>query len=202
MVASDDAYEVLEKPTYVEILLSIVSGKTYATAISKVLKKRQPTVTGQLNELERVGLVKALKRRKAQCYEVNWDLLLDILYGIVNRVVEVREEFILPNELALIKKTNLHGVIPKNLVEGFLKEYFEIHKDVGGKTKGFDEIVFSFFGAIDRLGKSEFKKLTTAFRIDERILSCIAHIVGFELYGTELTALQCYLELSKKGEKT
>jgi DNA-binding transcriptional ArsR family regulator len=202
MGASDDAYEVLEKPTYVQILLSIVSGKTYATAISKVLKKRQPTVTGQLNELERVGLVKALKRRQAQCYEVNWDLLLDILHGIVNRVVELREEYISPNELALIKKTNLHGVIPKDLVEGFLKEYFEIYQDVGGKTKGFDEIIFSFFGAIDQLSKSELKELTTAFRIDERVLSCIAHMVGFELYGTELTALQCYLKFPTKGEKT
>jgi DNA-binding transcriptional ArsR family regulator len=185
---------VLENPTYVEILLCLINGKNYAMAIARTLKKRQPTVTEQLKELERVGLIKALKRRKAQYYEVNWDLLFDIFYKVANGILELREEYFSKKELALIKRTNLQGLIPKDLLDGFLREYFAAYESIGGKTKGFDEIIYSFFGAISRLDKPRLRKLTARFRIDEKTLSAIALVVGFELYGTELVALQFFVD--------
>ena len=46
---------LLQNPTFVQVLLCIISGKNYATAIARVLKKRQPTITEQLKQLEGVG---------------------------------------------------------------------------------------------------------------------------------------------------
>lgn len=205
MIKTDDVTDVLENPTYVAILLCIINGENYAMAISKTLEKRQPTVTEQLKELERVGLIKALKRRKAQCYEVNWDLLLDVFYGAVSGILELREKYLAhgwKRELALIKKVNLQGIIPKALVEVFLKEYFTTFLAVGGKAKGFDEIIFSFFAAIYRLSKSKLRKLAVSAGIDEKVLLAVAHAAEFELYGTEIVALENVLDTVDNDKST
>ena len=194
----DDVLQLLENSTFVEILLCIISGKDYATAIARVLKKRQPTVTEQLKQLERVGLIKALKRRKAQKYEVDWDLLLDVFYDVVEDVIELRREYLASDELRKIEQTNLQGIIPRGLVKGFLKEYFDTLIDLGGKKKGFDEIIFSFFSAINRLDERDWKRLVRSFKIDETIFSVIANAVEFEIYGVEQTALATFLQFPVK----
>jgi hypothetical protein len=203
MLITEEAYGLLRSPTYMEILLCIIRGRNYAMAISKELRKRQPTVTEQLKELERVGLVKALKRTQAQSYEVNWDMLLSLLYDIMELMLETRKEYmnLSKNERALIEKTSLHGIVPKDFFEGFLVEYLPTYTSFAVKAKGFDEIIFSFFGAIDRMDPSQLKRLTRSFRINEEILSIVARAVGFELYGTELTALQGLIDALEKGKK-
>ncbi len=186
---------MLENPTYVEVLLCIISGKNYATAISRILKKKQPTVTEQIKQLERAGLIKPLKRRKAQKYEVDWGLLLDVFYNVVRDVIKLREEFLESEDLKEIERTNLQEIIPKALVEGFLKEYFDTLRELGGKRKGFDEIIFSFFSAMNKLDKFNWKRLVKSFRIDKKILADIANALEFEIYGIEQTALMTYLDL-------
>ncbi|MGB9760626.1 MAG: ArsR family transcriptional regulator [Thermoproteota archaeon] len=47
--------DTLERPAYVEVLLSIAIGKNYATSIARHLGKKQPTVTEQLARLESLG---------------------------------------------------------------------------------------------------------------------------------------------------
>ena len=59
-----EALDLLENSTFVEVLLCIISGKDYSSAIAKTLKKSQPTVTEQLKQLEAAQLIKALNRKK------------------------------------------------------------------------------------------------------------------------------------------
>lgn len=195
----EEIWDALENSTLVQVLLCIISGKNYATAIAKVLKKKQPTVTEQLKQLEGVGLIKALKRRKAQKYDVDWDLLLEVFYDLIEDVLELRKEYFASDELEKIEKTNLQGIIPRDLVKGFLKEYFDTFMSVGGKKKGFDEIIFSFFSAINKLEERDRRRLVRKFRIDEKILAVIADAVEFETYGVEQTALTSFLEFSRSS---
>lgn len=192
-----EALDLLENSTFVEVLLCIVSGKDYSSAIAKALKKSQPTVTEQLKQLEAVGLIKALKRDKAQKYGVNWDLLFEILYGVIRETTTLRQEYYDKDELRKIEQTNLENVIPRGLFKGFLKEYSSTLRDLGGKRKGLDEIIFSFFSAINKLEKSDWKKLVSEFKVDEKNLATIAESVEFEIYGVELTALQVFLDINK-----
>ena len=198
----DQIFDLLEKPAYTGVLLCIIGGKNYATSIAKHLGKKQPTVTEQLKELEKLGLIKPLKREKSQRYEVNWDILLHTFYDIINEVLDERSEYIAPREIKRIEKIGLEKIVPPELLKIFLKEYFLTLMDIGGKKKGFDEIVFSFFAALNNLNKRQWRKLIKKFEVDEKSLLTLANLMEFEISGVELTALQTYLEFSGRGEKS
>lgn len=191
--------DMLEKPTYAEVLLCIIGGKNYATSIARHLGKKQPTVTEQLKELEKVGLIEPLKREKSQKYEVNWNILLQIFYEIVNEVFNERKEYLTKGEIKRIEKIGLKKIVSPVLIKVFLKEYFSTLMDIGGKRKGFDAIVFSFFGALNNLEKRHWRKLVKEFGIDKKSLSILANLMEFEISGVELTALETYLTFSRKG---
>ncbi len=187
----DNVLDILERPAYLEVLLSIISGKNYATSIAKVLKKKQPTVTEQLKELEKAGLIKPVRRDKSKKYEVNWSSLLNVFYTTVNEIIHIREPFLFSGKTRLTSMSinDLKKVIPPDLIKYFLKEYFETLIDLGGKRKGFDEIIFCFFNALENLEDKEWKKLVKKFNLDEKIVSEIANLVSFELSAVEQVAL-------------
>jgi DNA-binding transcriptional ArsR family regulator len=197
---NENVLSILENPTYLEVLLSIINGKNYATAIARYLGKKQPTVTEQLKELEKYKLIKPLKREKSQKYEVNWDLLLKIFYDIISEILTLRgKDFLSKEEEEKIKKIGIEKIVPLMLIKEFLKEYFIFLKDLGGKKKGFDEIIFSFFCALNNLEESSYKKLIRKFGIDGKALKILANLMAFEIYGIEQTALETYLTfISKK----
>jgi DNA-binding transcriptional ArsR family regulator len=196
---NENVLSILENPTYLEVLLSIIIGKNYATAIARYLGKKQPTVTEQLKELEKFKLIRPLKREKSQKYEVNWDLLLETFYDIINETLKLRgKDFLSKEEEERIKKIGIKKIVPPMLIKDFLKEYFIFLKDLGGKRKGFDEIIFSFFCALNNLEESSYKKLIRKFGIDEKALKILANLMAFEIYGIEQTALETYLTFSSK----
>jgi DNA-binding transcriptional ArsR family regulator len=196
---NENVLSILENPTYLEVLLSIIIGKNYATAIARYLGKKQPTVTEQLKELEKFKLIKPLKREKSQKYEVNWDLLLKIFYDIINEILKLREgDFLSKEEEERIKKIGIEKIVPPILIKDFLKEYFIFLKDLGGKRKGFDEIIFSFFCALNNLEKASYKKLIKKFGIDGKALRILANLMAFEIYGIEQTTLETYLTFTSK----
>ena len=196
---NENVLSILENPTYLEVLLSIINGKNYATSIARYLGKKQPTVTEQLKELEKFKLIKPLKREKSQKYEVNWDLLLETFYDIISEILTLRgENFLSKEEVIRIKKIGIEKIVPPILIKDFLKEYFITLKDLGGKRKGFDEIIFSFFCALNNMKKSSRKKLIKKFDIDGKALRILANLMAFEIYGIEQTALEAYLTFSSK----
>ncbi|MHA1582144.1 MAG: ArsR/SmtB family transcription factor [Candidatus Baldrarchaeia archaeon] len=197
---SDTIVDLLQKPAYTEVLLCIIGKKNYASVIARILGKKQPTVTEQLKELERANLIKPLKRGKSQRYAVNWDTLLGAFYEIVNEVIEVREEYLEKKDVERIKKVGLEKIVPPRLIKTFLREYFSTFRDLGGKKKAFDELVFSFFAAINSLEKPLWKKLIKKFEIDEKSLSFLASLIEFEMYAIEITALETYLSSDKEGD--
>ena len=184
-----EALDMLENPTLVEVLLCIVSGKDYSSAIAKALKKSQPTVTEQLKQLESAQLVNALGRKQALSFEVNWDMLLQVFYDVVFDILELREEYFSGIDLKRITRSSLEGIVPRILFKDFLKEYFSTVQDLGGKRKGFDEIIFSFFVAIERLDERDWKKLLNQYQLDGVNLRDVANVVGFEICAVEETAL-------------
>jgi len=193
--------ELLEKPAYTEILLCIISGKNYATAIAKELKKKQPTVTEQLKELEKVGLIKPLQREKSQKYEVNWDMLLRVFYDVVDEALEASRArgFVDKKEMGKIREIGIENIIPPSLIKTFLQEYFVTFKEFVSKRKGFDEIIFSFFAALNNLRKTSWRKLVKKFGVDEESLATLANLMEFEISGIEQVALETYLDLMGKG---
>lgn len=192
--------DILERPTYVEVLLSIAAGKNYASSIARYLKKKQPTVTEQLTRLENLGLVKPLSRGKSKGYEVNWDLLLMVFYDMIREAGKIRKGYLMREEIRVLKK-ELRKIVPPDLIKGFLREYFETFSDLGGKRKGFDEIIFSFFSALNSLDKPHWRKLKRKFNIDEKSLAILASFMQFEINGIERTALETYLD-SQRTEVT
>lgn len=188
--------DILERPAYVEVLLSIAIGKNYATSIARCLKKKQPTVTEQLAKLESFGLIKPISRRKIKEYGIEWDLLLKVFYDVIREASRMRTP--LTREEEKVFNKNLEKTVPPELVKVFLREYFEIFSEFGGKRKGFDEIIFSFFSALYSLDKSHWRKLERRFNIDGRDLGVLAGFMQFWVNGIEQTALTSYLD--SRGE--
>jgi DNA-binding transcriptional ArsR family regulator len=195
-----EATDLLENFTFMEILLSIISGKDYSSAIAKTLKKSQPTVTEQLKKLEATQLIKPLSRKKAQAYEINWDLLFDIFYNLVYRVASLREEYF--ENADKITRSNLEAIVTRDLFKAFLRSYFSCFRDLGGQKKGFDEIVFSFFDAFERLSKKDRNKIINEFGLDEENFTNIAKIVSFEISAVEEVAWADLMKSKEASAKT
>ena len=67
----------------------------------------------------------------------------------------------------------------------------------GGKRKGFDELIFSFFGALNNIEKPYLKKLVKMFNIEEETLLRLSAVMEFEMTGIEQTAIVTFLEWGK-----
>ena len=191
----DRVLDILERPAYVEVLLSIAIGRNYATSIARYLKKKQPTITEQLAQLESLGLIKPISRRKSKEYEVEWDLLLMVFYDVIR---EASRRIPLTREEKKVFKKDLEKIIPPELVKVFLQEYFETFSEFGGKKKGFDEIIFSFFSALYNLDKPYWRKLENRFNIDGKNLAVLANFMQFWVNGIEQTALMSHLDSQSK----
>ena len=201
-----DHTQILTKPKYTEIVLAIANGKNYATSIAKFLGKTQPTVTEQLKELEKAELIKPKKRGKAKEYEIEWKKLLEIFYDFVKEITKIRKEFrefFSKEEIEKIKKIGIKNIIPEKLIKTFLKEYIISYVEIGGKRKSFDEVIISFFGAIDNLDNKYKKKLIKEFGIEhEDLFFKIASIINFELTGKEMVTFMTYFDQKEKDRKS
>lgn len=204
MKGSRDASEVLDNPTYTAILLCIIGGENYAMSIAHTLGKKQPTVTEQLKELEKVKLIIPLKRGKAQRYKVNWFPLIDKFYELIDDVFDERIDDLSlsysKEEIKRIREIGWEKIVPPDLIKLFLKEYSSTLLSVGGIVKNFSEIIFSFFAALNNLDKKLWKKLVKEFDLDEERLRLIANLMEFELFGVELSAIESYF-LLKEGDE-
>lgn len=180
-----------------EVLLSVASGKNYATSIAEYLKKKQPTVTEQLKVLESHQLIRVLKRSKAKEYEVNWNILLEIFYDVVKDTIENRKGFLMGADAEKLEGKKLEEIVPTDLIKIFFTEYLPTFRDLGGKKKGFDELTFSFFSAINNLEERYSEKLKKKFDIDEEVLYALANLMEFEISGIEETAIASYLEIGE-----
>lgn len=196
---SEEVVDLLQRPTYMEILLCIISGRNYATSIARALKKKQPTVTGQLKRLEKAGLVKPAKREKSLKYEINWPILFEEFYNIIEEVIEERKNFV--RDFKRIRKLGLRKIVPSLLFKDFLKDYSSTLLELGGKKKGFGEIVFSFFAALNNLEEEYWRKLIKRFKIDEKAFSSIVNLMATEFTIIEQTTLEVYIDTLKEGEK-
>jgi len=196
--------KVLRNTTFWEIILAIIRGKNYATAIARDLGKKQPTVTEQLEVLRKSQLIRPAKREKAQRYELNWEAILRAFYEVVFEALDFVSKFRkrLAPEIRRLKITHvqdLKKVIPEELIKSFLKEYSTTIAAFGGKKKTFDELVFSFFCALSNLERQHWSLLCKKFNVsDEKALLTIAEVLEFEIYGIELTALIGCLTVDKR----
>lgn len=186
---------ILEKPHYQDILFCIMQNKNYSSIIARTLNKKQSTITEQLKDLEKVNLIEPLKRTKSQKYKINWTLILRVFYDIIKEVLINRKEYFVDRDIEKIDQVGVEIIIPQELIIEFLKNYFSTLSDVGGKRKSFDELVFSFFLALNKLDENKLDektldKIMKKYRIDKNMFLNIADIMCIELYITELITLQ------------
>lgn len=186
---------ILEKPHYQDILFCIMQNKNYSSIIARTLNKKQSIITEQLKDLEKVNLIEPLKRTKSQKYQINWTLILRVFYDIIKEVLINRKEYFVDRDIEKIDQVGVEIIIPQELIIEFLKNYFSTLSDVGGKRKSFDELVFSFFLALNKLDENKLDektldKIMKKYRIDKNMFLNIADIMCIELYITELITLQ------------
>ena len=158
-----------------------------------------------MQDLKDAGLVLELERGKYKRFKVNWELLLKIFYDVINQLLDLRKDSIVDVDVewaTRIKNAKLEKIVPPELVKSFLTEYFSFFVEFGGKAKGFDEIIFSFFSAINHLDKPYWKRLIENFGVNEELLEALADIMEFEIYGTEMSALTMLLESESGGESS
>ena len=200
MAVVQDREALLRNPTYVDVLLSIVLGYECPTAIAKLLRKKQPTITEELSVLRRAGLVSLGERTKAQQYVLNWDMLLDELYGFALEILEERSEWETHRIMERVKEQGIAKVIPAELFKSFLKSFFDVQTDLGGLVKSYYDLCLGFFKALGELNEKEWSELVRRFGIDKKLLGELASFVAIELYINELVALQA--AISESPEKT
>ena len=201
MTDSDVREDLLEKTGYVDVLLSIIGGHDYPTAIAKVLEKKQPTVTEQLGELKAAGLVSLGERKKAQRYVVEWSALMEEFEGFVFDILEGRKEYGFEKLQAKVKKVGVASLVPLDLLRIFLRQYFSVLLDVGGVTKGYYEICLSFFKALEDLDRKDYQLLVSTFKIDGKLLGELAELMALEISVVELEALQAYIGTDLRKRK-
>ena len=186
---TDEQWDMLENPTYLETYLLVGAGTNYASAIAKKLRKKQPTVTEQLKVLQRVRLVRPLEREKSQKFEVDWEPLIASFYMVVLDVLTHRDRADGGRLLSRVKEAKMENLLPGEFLKRFLVEYISVYLDVGGKSKGLQELIFSFFRGIGDVDRKEWNDLVRMFHLDGKLLSEVAFAVAIEVSITEQTAL-------------
>ena len=186
---TDEQWDMLENPTYLETYLLVGAGTNYASAIAKKLRKKQPTVTEQLKVLQRVRLVRPLEREKSQKFEVDWEPVIASFYMVVLDVLTHRDRADGGRLLSRVKEAKMENLLPGEFLKRFLVEYISVYLDVGGKRKGLQELIFSFFRGIGDVDRKEWNDLVRMFHLDGKLLSEVAFAVAIEVSITEQTAL-------------
>ncbi|KXB01677.1 hypothetical protein AKJ44_02290 [candidate division MSBL1 archaeon SCGC-AAA261F17] len=195
-----EAAGILNSTPNMEVVLHIINGDDYASAIARQLDHSVPTVTEQLSKLEESNIIKVSEIGKAKRYEVNWDTITEVFYHITDIVCDLRGEFVSGRD-EKVKGMDKSKIVPPELVKVFLNEYVATREAVGGKRKDFSEIVLSFFGALEDLkngdpGEDYWKRLIDRFSMDEKDLASLTWMVGREHWLVEQTAITGYLELT------
>jgi DNA-binding transcriptional ArsR family regulator len=194
---------VLRKPAYVLVLLAIVAGFDYPSAIARELKKKQPTVSEQLKELKAAGLIRLGKRTKAQQYVVNWDPLIYELRYLMDVILKARgksyrERSFLPR----VEKVGFESILPQKLFQSFLKHYFLTLENFPGITKDFEQICLSMFKALDELDvEKELGPIAERFKANRGLLKDVSALIGLDVDHIEHLALQSITDELSEGEK-
>ena len=186
---TDEQWDILENPPYLETYLLVGAGTNYASAIAKKLRKKQPTVTEQLKVLQKVRLVRPLERKKSQKFEVDWEPVIASFYMVVLDVLTHRDRADGGRLLSRVKEAKMENLLPGEFLKRFLVEYISVYLDVGGKRKGLQELIFSFFRGIGDVDRKEWNDLVRMFHLDGKLLSEVAFAVDIEVSITEQTAL-------------
>jgi DNA-binding transcriptional ArsR family regulator len=194
---------VLRKPAYVLVLLAVIAGFEYPSAIARELKKKQPTVSEQLMELKAAGLIRLGKRTKAQQYVVNWDPLIYELRYLMGVILEergkgYRERSFLPK----VKEVGFERILPQELFQNFLKHYFFTLKEFRGIMKNFEQICISMFKALDELDEEkELSPIAKRFKANQGLLKDVSALIGLDVDHIEHLALQSITDELSEGEK-
>lgn len=186
---TDEQWDILENPPYLETYLLVGAGTNYASAIAKKLRKKQPTVTEQLKVLQKARLVRPLEREKSQRFSVDWEPIIASFYMIVLDVLTHRDRGDGGKLLSRVREAKVEKLLPEEFLRQFLVEYISVYLNVGGKRKGLQELIFSFFRGIGDVDRKEWNDLVRMFHLDGKLLSEVAFAVAIEVSITEQTAL-------------
>ena len=179
------------KPAYVLVLLAVVAGWDYPSAIARVLGKKQPTVSEQLAELKAAGLIRTGERTKAQHYIVGWDPLIYELQDLMNAILEQRgRDYRDGAFLPTVKRLGLSRILPPELFEDFLKHYFTTLREFRGIQKTFSEVCVSMFKALDELTEKELGLIAERYKADPALLKDVSALIGLEADHIEHLAFQ------------
>ena len=198
---TDEQWDILENPTYLETYLLVGAGTNYASAIAKKLRKKQPTVTEQLKVLQRARLVRPLEREKSQKFSVDWEPVIASFYMVVLDVLTHRDRADGGKLLSRVKEAKVENLLPEEFVRRFLIEYISVYLSVGGKRKGLQELIFGFFRGINDVDRKEWNDLVRMFHLDGKLLSDVAFAVAIEVSIMEQTALSTLAILNRDEDK-
>lgn len=199
---TDEQWDILENPTYLETYLLVGAGTNYASAIAKKLRKKQPTVTEQLKALQKAKLVRPLERAKSQRFSVDWGPIIASFYMIVNDVLTHRDRADGGKLLSRVKEAKVESLLPEEFLRRFLVEYISVYLNVGGKRKGIQELIFSFFRGIGDIDRKEWNDLVRKFHLDGKLLGEVAFAAAIEVSIIEQTALSTLAILNRDEGKT
>lgn len=197
--------KAFEKQEYFDVLLYILYGSDYASSIAEDMGKTQPTITEQLQKMEELDLVEPLKKGKSKRYQVKYETLAEYVYSLVEEDRDYRKvnndpERFDKRELEKLNETVIRRALPIDLIADFF-QYYAIGLDViGGKVKAIDEVIVSFFGAVDSLEDKDYNELIKKYKIPKSSFATIVDIMGFESIYKEKVAVLTMLE-SKENEK-
>jgi len=192
----------LEKLKYFDVLLYILYGSNYASSIAKDMGKTQPTITEQLQKMEELDLVEPLKKGKSKRYQVKYETLAEYVYYLVKEYLDFRKayndaEVFDKRELEKLNETSIRKALPIDLIADFFEYYALDLNMVGGKVKAIDEVIFSFFGAVDSLEDKYYNELIERYKIPKRSFSTIVDIMGFESIHKEKVAVLSYVGIKR-----
>jgi DNA-binding transcriptional ArsR family regulator len=187
---------------YTMVVLAVIAGWDYPSAIAKLLGKTQPTVSEQLLDLKAAGLIRTGERTKAQRYVVNWGPLMEELHRVMTVALKARRSYRKEAFWAQIELVGFERIIPTELFKEFLRRYFLELRELNGIQKTFSEICKSMFKAIDELKDGERLSLAGHYHVDPTLLKDVSALIGLEVDHVELIALQLYTDELGLKEKT
>lgn len=220
----DDIIDTLERPTYLQNILCIINGKNYATAIAKELNKNHSTVSGQLYNLEKLGLIKRLKRDKANRYCVQWNVILECFYTYIERGIKKIINHIRNDEGEVLTgfghlNSELANInVRKTLHPDFIMHYFKTYSQVfsllvdkSREDKSFSDFVHGFFLTLSNMVNPEkdskangLEKILEEYDVDKDSFYFLIGYMKDKRFGIEVLIMPSFLEssLSNNLDKT
>lgn len=199
--------KALEKQEYFDVLLYILDGSDYASKIAKEMGKTQPTITEQLQKMEELELVESLKKGKSKRYQVNYEALSEYVYTLVEEYRDYRKKHndlgrFDDEKLDRLDEAAIRTALPIELIADFFNYYaIGIVDLVGGKIKPIDEVVVSFFGAVDSLEEEYYSRLIKDYKIRKKSFNTVVDFMAFESIEKEKVAVLTMLELKEDEKK-